>query len=118
MSKNLKSLIKNGNMYKSNGIVRDVIVEKLSSKKILLNINKNINTPANSKNIKEQLPNILKKNELTRRLIIGNEIKLNCSGFNEYEFEKFKSENELIIGKYAASPTSCIILNTIFSSKK
>ena len=106
MSKNLKSLIKNGNMYKSNGIVRDVIVEKLSSKKILLNINKNTNTPANSKNIKEQLPNILKKNELTSKLMIGNETRFNLSSFNEYEFEKFKSENELIIGKQAASLAS------------
>ena len=42
-----------GNKYKSKEIVSDVIFEKLSSKKILLNINKNIKAHTSSKNINE-----------------------------------------------------------------
>ena len=48
-----KSLIKDGNKYKSKEIVSDVIFEKLSSKKILLNINKNTKAHTSSKNINE-----------------------------------------------------------------
>jgi len=42
-----------GNKYKSKEIVSDVIIEKLSSKKILLNINKNTKAHTSSKNINE-----------------------------------------------------------------
>ena len=69
-----------------------------NSIKMLKNNNRNMNMQINSSITKEYPPNNFKKNELTAKLIAGNETNLRFSIFTEKLGLKFKLEKDLING--------------------
>tara|TARA_X000000368_G_C22706252_1_gene568992 strand:- start:266 stop:463 length:198 start_codon:yes stop_codon:yes gene_type:complete len=65
---------------------------------MLKNNNKNMNVQINSSMTNEYPPNNFKKNELTAKLIKGNETSLRFSLFSEKLGLKSKFEKDLING--------------------